>query len=267
MAKRKLELRVVPLPEGLDPADLLAAEGPEALAGRVEKSVPFVVFRVERELDAADVGSAEGRDVALSRLRPILAPLGPSVLREELVRRITGHLDLPPAVAATLTDGAVRSGGGARRPAGPAIAPPAAASARDTAERNFLTLCLLMPRQGRDALARIDPEAHLSSDLNRRAAAHLAAHPDDPLGTVGEEDPELGSFIASLANRYEGEQVSPESLEHAELLLERARLRRAMSKARAEGSLEIARLAAEADENRRRIGDVEERITAVRPAG
>ena len=40
--KRNLELRVVPLPEGTDPADLIERAGADALRERVDASVPFV---------------------------------------------------------------------------------------------------------------------------------------------------------------------------------------------------------------------------------
>ena len=50
-AKRKLELRVVPLPAGADPADLIQREGPRRCGGG-RQSVPFVRFRVERMLAA-----------------------------------------------------------------------------------------------------------------------------------------------------------------------------------------------------------------------
>ena len=60
-ARRKLELRVVPLPAGTDPAELIQREGPEAIAAAVEQSVPFVRFRVERVLAAGDHSSPEGR--------------------------------------------------------------------------------------------------------------------------------------------------------------------------------------------------------------
>src|SRR5947209_6974881 len=53
-ADSKLELRVVPLPAGADPGDLIAREGAEALRERVHGSVPFVVFEVERILSVAD---------------------------------------------------------------------------------------------------------------------------------------------------------------------------------------------------------------------
>ncbi|MGB2711576.1 MAG: DNA primase, partial [Conexibacter sp.] len=91
---RKLELRVVPLPSGSDPADLIQRDGVEAVRERVGQSVPFVAFHVERILERAHVGDAEGKDRALAELRPLLGPLPRSVLREELVRRVASRLEL-----------------------------------------------------------------------------------------------------------------------------------------------------------------------------
>jgi DNA primase len=101
-AGRKLELRVVPLPEGTDPADLIEREGADALRELVERSTPFIVFNVNRILDRADTRSAEGRDRALAELRPVLAELPGSVLREDLLRRVAGRLELSEARLATL---------------------------------------------------------------------------------------------------------------------------------------------------------------------
>ena len=85
-ARRNLELRVVPLPAGDDPADLVAAEGARAMADRVDASVPFVRFRVERELAAGDLSGAEGKDAVIAALRPVFARrCRPSAMREELV--------------------------------------------------------------------------------------------------------------------------------------------------------------------------------------
>ncbi len=49
-ARRKLELRVVELPEGADPAELVQRGGAEAVQEAVARSAPFVRFRVERAL-------------------------------------------------------------------------------------------------------------------------------------------------------------------------------------------------------------------------
>lgn len=103
-AGRRLELRVVELPEGKDPADLIEQEGPDAVRERVARSVPFVAFHVAKILAGSDLGDAEGKDRAIGELRPVLAPLPPSVLREDLIRRIAGRLDLSGQLAATLLE-------------------------------------------------------------------------------------------------------------------------------------------------------------------
>ncbi len=97
-AKRKLELRVVPLPAGADPADLIQGEGPEAMAALVERSVPFVRFRVERVLASGDDSSPEGRDRMVEELRPVFAQLAPGAMRDELVRMVSGRLAVPASV-------------------------------------------------------------------------------------------------------------------------------------------------------------------------
>src|SRR3954451_24165648 len=75
-AGRSLELRVVPLPAGKDPAELVQGEGGEAMRSLVERSVPFVRFRVERALAGGDLRTAEGKDRVLAELRPVFAGVG-----------------------------------------------------------------------------------------------------------------------------------------------------------------------------------------------
>src|ERR1019366_6125149 len=49
----------------------------------VERSVPFVRFRVERVLASGDDSSPEGRDRIIEQLRPVFATLPPSAMRME----------------------------------------------------------------------------------------------------------------------------------------------------------------------------------------
>ena len=181
---QRLELRVVPLPAGTDPAELVQREGPEAMPAAVAASVPFVRFRVERVLAGGDDSSPEGRDRMLDRAAP--------GVRDDRAGR-----DARGAAADRLrTDGAARGGdrgpaGGAGRggPAGGSAArgrrcraraggrPPTAPGAgrgaaapvvldrREETERTFLALCIAMPEEGEAALARVDPEEHFTSEL------------------------------------------------------------------------------------------------------
>ncbi|HEY2217281.1 MAG TPA: DNA primase, partial [Solirubrobacteraceae bacterium] len=97
-AKRNLELRVVPLPEGADPAELIQRDGPEAITAAVERSVPFVRFRVERVLASGDHSSPEGQDKMIDELRPVFAQLPDGAMRMELVRMVSSRLAVRDSV-------------------------------------------------------------------------------------------------------------------------------------------------------------------------
>jgi DNA primase len=243
-AGSRLELRVVPLPEGTDPAELVEREGPDALRTRVEGSAPFVVFHVERILERGDLTSAEGRDRALGELRPVLADVPASVLRDELMRRVAGRLELSEGRLATVVDGGGSPGPGALEPAAAATLPALDQGVR--AERTFLALCIALPEAGAAALSSSDPDELLTSELLRRAARHLAGRTGSPLAQLPPDDDELAREVSDLVARAgRAGDVSVERLEHARLLLERDRLDRAIRRARVEGGADTTALARE----------------------
>jgi DNA primase len=230
-----LRLRVVPLPQGKDPADLVQAEGADRLRERVESSVAFVKFHVERILERADTRTAEGKDQAIAELAPALKlDAYAGTLREELPRRISGRLELSPGQLAEL----LRTAESRRR--SPGSSPPAQPETIDPAmraERAFLVLCIALPQAGHRALGAIDPELHLTSERLRRAARHLAGQTEMPMSGLAEQDEDLAHVMADLVARAgRAGQVTPEQLEQQRLLLERARLERAIQRAREEGA-------------------------------
>ena len=256
-AGRRLELRVVPLPPGTDPADLVAAEGARAMQRLVDASVPFVRFRVERELSTGDIGTAEGKDAVISALRPVFAQIPPSALREELIALVADRTDLSPAlVGSWLAQGAgsrARHGGGGRgengvagssagRSGGPSGAPgpgrgAATLDGAARAERAFLAQCIAVPAAGAKALADLDPEAAFMSDLTRRAARHLRDHLEAPAADIGEEDGELSTLMAELSVRAAEAPRSAHVLKRTSADLEIVRLDRAIAAARASGDV------------------------------
>jgi DNA primase len=244
---RRLRLRVVPLPEGADPAELIQRDGGERLRERVEASVPFVAFHVERILDRADVSSAEGRDRATLELAPALKLDAYSgALREQLLRKISNRLHLSEARLGALIE-AAESGAGRSHPRaarGPELTDPTVRT-----ERTFLALCIVLPDAGRKALEAIDPEQHLTSERLRRAARHLAGQTEMPLSGLAPDDDELARTMADLVARAgRAGQVTAEQLEQQRLLLERARLERAIRRAREEGGRTIGELAREKEQ-------------------
>ncbi|HEV7584574.1 MAG TPA: DNA primase [Solirubrobacteraceae bacterium] len=251
--RRKLELRVVPLPEGTDPADLLQREGREAMEAAVNASVPFVRFRVERTLERGDHSTPEGRDRMIEELRPVFATVPPSAMRMELMRIVSGRLALSESLAEQL----LGRGGGRGRTAGGAAARPSNGSGgavvrlqrRDEAERAFLALCIASPEEGAQALASLDVDEHFDSDLLRRAARRLRegsllepfAQPEGAARL--DEDPELERLLAELVVEAGREEAHAAMLEVQRLQLELARVERQIQRARGQERGDVGALA------------------------
>lgn len=265
-AKRKLELRVVPLPSGADPADLVQREGPDAVRAMVGESVPFVRFRVERVLAAGDHSSPEGRDRTIEQLRPVFATLPPSAMRMELTRLASSRLEVRESLfEKELTSGASRGGGrteqgrptrpdrtpaGADRPSSPSTTGRGNMSRREDTERAFLALCIASPEEGERALASLDVDEHFASELLRRAARRLRLGDlRAPMSDSGDEsealeaDPELKGLLAELVVEAGREQSHPAMLEAQRLQLELARVDRQIQRARGRESGDVSELA------------------------
>jgi len=277
-AKRKLELRVVALPEGTDPADLVQRDGVEAIGAAVEQAVPFVRFRVERVLAAGDHSSPEGRDRMVEELRPVFAMLPPSAMRLELTRLVSGRLALPESLMETLLapqagqrrgQRRLDKGYGQDRRTEVGDASPARAdglSRREETERTFLALCIASPEEGEQALGSLNVEEHFTSGLLQRAARHLGAgHLGDPMADpVGSEDgldgdPQLKGLLAELVVEAGREPVQPAMLNVQRLQLELARVDRRIQQARGQESGDVSELATRRGEVKREFDRAQER--------
>jgi DNA primase len=268
-AKRKLELRVVSLPAGMDPADLVQREGAAAMSALVESSVAFVRFRVQRVLAKGDDGSPEGRDRIIDELRPVFATLPPSAMRMDLTRLVSGRLDLPESLAETLLAAGVqtqlapgpgspgRSGQGQSSRTGSADTTAGSSGERQSAhratttltrreetERAFLALCIASPQEGARALETLDITGHFTGDVLRRVAEHL--HRGDlaePMSGLPEGDTELSRVLAELVVQAGRESSQPAMLEVQRMQLELARIDRQIQEARVAGAGDVNDLA------------------------
>ena len=255
-----LEIRVVPLPAGQDPADVVATSGAGELERRVADSVPFARFRVQRALDTGDLSGAEGKDRVLAALRPVFAELPASVLREELLRLVADRMDLREELVAGLlgagragSQAAVaRPGPGAEGGTSPGNGARAVLAQREDRERTFLAFCLANPEAGRAALAELDVEADLTSPEVRRAAVVLRDHPEDPGAGVAEDDAALAALVRELAVRAGRLPRSAGAFEEQRLRLRLSRLEREIGAARRSGGA-LRELAAERERLRTRL--------------
>jgi DNA primase len=277
-AKRKLELRVVELPGGMDPADLIQREGPEAMQAAVDASVPFVRFRVQQVLASGNTQSPEGRDKIIDRLRPIFATMPQSALRLDLAQTVAGRLALPQSLLEGLLSEAPAQPRDAGRISAPARIPSSgSATAREgggsatrgetqttaarvgngasegarlrssgvsQAERAFVALCIGAPEAGAKALAGVEPAEHFTHSLLRRAAEHLReGHLGNPLAGVGDEDLELQRLLAELVVEAGRAPVTEAMLSVSALQLELAHLDRSIQAAKAQAEGEVSELA------------------------
>jgi DNA primase len=265
-AGRKVRLRVAAMPAGEDPAEMIAAAGgAERFRGLVDGAVDLPAFQVALVLERTDAGSPAERDRALEAAAGIMAGMGERQVasREELERRVAEKLELDPAtvrsrvVATQPTSGGEAAappaaGGASLRDGGRASAPArgtAVLTSRERRERALLAMCVALPGEGREYLARLGDE-HLSP-TGARAAAWLREHPEDPASNLPHDDDELASLIAELVILAHDEPASPEAMELNYLLLEQRRL-----------ESEIA-AAGEADDYERRAALSRERAALV----
>ena len=151
-----LELSVLPLPDGRDPADLVRDVGAEGLREAVLAARPVVPFLVASRLEQADLTSEQGRVAALREALTVLGrepdpDLRRGWARSEIARPLGLAYDLVVATAARqgialdVVEGvaSTRAARPARRDAAPVVHDPAVVDAR--LERSVLRAVLQTP--------------------------------------------------------------------------------------------------------------------------
>jgi DNA primase len=249
---RGFDLRVVRLPPGQDPADVVQRDGPEAMRALLETSVPVARFEVERALDGADLGTPEGRDDALRAVAPVVGRLDPGPLQYDLIQRIASRLQIPEAMTEEALRSVPRDNGRARGPLPPAPPVRVATSSdrREDTERQFLARCLATKEAGRRALDEMDVDAMFSAELTRRAAHYLAEHLEHPGQSLPAGAEDLARLVAELVIGSGKLESDATALLIERLQLDKNRLDRAIADAQRAGE-PVAALAAE----RQRVHD------------
>jgi DNA primase len=231
-AGRKMRLRVAKMPAGEDPAEMMAEPGgPDRFRALIDAAVELNAFQVGLVLDRTDVASPVERDRALDEVAPVLAAMGETASRDDLVRQVAEQLDLEPAMvmgrvvsARPLTGGSepepARGGGSGTMPV-PQPRRTAELTSRERRERALLAMCIALPEEGKEYLGRLT-DAHLSIS-GRAAVAWLREHPTEPASNLP-ADAELTGLITELVMLAHDEPASRESMELNFLLLDQRRI-------------------------------------------
>jgi DNA primase len=233
---RQMRLRVAAMPEGEDPAEMIGEQGgAERFRELISSAVELPEFQVGLVLDGADVSSPSERDRALAEAAPVLAEMGESASRDELVRTVAERLDLDPAMvigrvasARTRAQAGQLAQGADEAPGAPAL------TSRERRERALLAMCIAEPKAGRQVLERLRTE-HLSSSQAVAALEWLRDHLEEPLAGLPREDDQLVALVTQLVMTAEREPASPEAMELNLMQLEQRRIEDQIGEAEQQG--------------------------------
>ena len=243
--ERGIELRVVGLPPGSDPADLVGRDGAEAFVELLEGAISVPQFEVKRLLAAADLDTPGGRDDALSAVVPVIRSVARnSATWDFLVRYVSGRLDTDPQYLVTLlsapraqeassrpdADGMVGASHTSRLPSVEAVA---------SAERTFLAMCLAHGQTGRRYLEGLHDD-HFSSPPLRRVRDHLVANFDNPLAELP-DDEALAGLITQVVFHADDQPATESVLRLTFLQLELRRTERRLRMAAQTADYDIQR--------------------------
>jgi DNA primase len=190
----EVDIAVADLPKGSDPGDL-AQRKPDELRRAIEEAKPFLAFRVERALAAADLRTAEGRARAAEAALAVVVEHPNSLVRDQYVMDVADRCRIEAAeLRSRLND--ARSG---RRPlqshdAATPAPRPAAPRQRPGPELEALKLLIHRPEAVADRL----PELLFDDDLN--AAAYRAITSTTTLHeAIAGGEPEVAALLQRLA--------------------------------------------------------------------
>jgi DNA primase len=208
--KYSVDVAVADLPPGQDPGDLSRSD-PERLRAAVESATPFLGFRVERALAAADLRTPEGRGRAAEAALAVIREHPSEFVRDQYVMEVADRTRLEPDRLRT----SLANGGARIQADATSAAQRAAASGRDTKETMTLRLAVQQP----DVLLPLLHEVLFTDDRNVAAFRALRDAGGDLHAALEVADPGAAELLQRLAVEESG---ADPLLQRRDLLRERA---------------------------------------------
>jgi DNA primase len=245
-SERQTDLRVVSMPAGRDPAEIVTQDGAEAFRALLDSAMNVWSFQLGRVFEQANLSSGEGRQRAFDPALTVIRD-APLMVREDLIRVAASGLSVEPAVVKNALnearaprpagDDQGRAGSDAPSRPAPPVRP---ISQSERAERVFLSLCLGLGDLGNQYLERSTPE-HFSSDVMRAARLHFLTHTGDPLADLGESEKSLASAVMEILQLADEGEVAEQALRLSYLQLELRRVERDLRNAEQRSDFERQR--------------------------
>lgn len=207
----RVELAVALIPGGMDPADLVAAQGPDAVRGLVDGASPLLKFAIDVRLEAHDLGTPEGRSAALTDAASVLAPVRDSLLGADYANYLADRLRVDYQTVVRSVPRTLAARIPATRADEPRGAEDRPLTAEQRAERELVRLAAIAPvvrAQARDLLH----EGAVSDETARRLLSAVCeageATGQDLFGLVAGRDKQAAAILSAwLVDAQEVEQV------------------------------------------------------------
>jgi DNA primase len=204
----EIQLEVADLPAGRDPAEVWR-EDPERLVKAVEAAKPFMEFRLDRVLAAADKDSLEGRARAADAASVIVAEHPHDLVRDQYVMRVAAALDID----ADRLRNAVAKARGERQQATTTTRPPRRPTRPvDRREVDLLVYALHDPEMVESWL-----DARVFADAVARAAFEVIESADDFHAALETTEGPVRELLERVAVEEPVDDDEPETL-HVRLM-------------------------------------------------
>jgi DNA primase len=232
-----VDLSVLVLPSGQDPADFVLADGGEAFEQLAGGAVPLVEYMIDRSLLGRDLGDIEDRARAVRTGLALVAGLDDPVRRQEYARVLAGKVGEPEISVMLGLDQMLSSGGPAARQDS---VPRNRVPPHQRVEREGLKLLIQSPVLCAPRLPglRVElfamPQHRAAFELVREAFAGDAGPDPAAVSAMvsraheGARGEQIGKLLAGLAVEPVETlgEITPEYVEHVFLRLEEFALKR-----------------------------------------
>ncbi|MBS3956239.1 MAG: DNA primase [Clostridiales bacterium] len=210
--RREIDLKVALLPDGLDPAELVATRGAAAMHEVIAAAEPLLRFAIDQRLSTHDLSAAEGRARALRDAAQVIAPVKGTLLAQDYANHLADRLRIDYVTALAAIDNAKPASRGSD--ADTRDAPPTGGRASDSershehidpstrAERALVSVAAAVPdlrmgaRRLLDTDLLVDPVSRLL--IETVCAMPSSATTDELYRAVAERDTYAGSVFSGL---------------------------------------------------------------------
>jgi DNA primase len=194
---------VMILPDGLDPAEMVAKHGPDSVRQAAASARPLVEYMVRRVVGRHDLSTIEGQSAAVASALPMLEQLSDPVRRSEYAHLLA---ELSGVSEAGVLQSLERRLGGRPQEVARAMKK---TTAQERVEREMLKLLARDADTYREFVNKLEGD-HFRTAAHRRAFDALHDADGDVSALVGGADEKLAALVAQLTVEPLDGDPSPE---------------------------------------------------------